>query len=238
MLREAQQAVFVSDFVAENYHRRVFFHTPPMVLPNGVDPDVYYPVDAAQRRQLRAQFAIRDDQPVLLFCGRFIEKKGLATIERLTHMLPDWRFWLAGHGPLDPERWYRPNVHVFRGRSGASLADLYRTADLFILPSYGEGFPLVVQEAMACGLPVICSPSTSAGSQLAKPFLLTAPVDPSSPSRTASAWAKRLKAQREYLPLPESNPDLAAAAHYFWSWPKIGACYADLFSSLIKRRGS
>jgi len=235
MLRRAQQTVFISDHVAESYHRRVAFKVPVMVIPNGVDPDIFYPADAEQRKQLRAQFSLRDDQPVVLFSGRFIDKKGLPVIEKLSQMLPEWRFWLAGHGALDPERWYRTNVHVFKGRSGASLAELYRAADLFILPSYGEGFPLVVQEAMACGLPVICSPATAAGSLLAKPFLLTAAVDPASPARTANAWAKRLKAQREYLPLPESNPDLAAAAHYFWSWPKIAVCYADLFANLLKR---
>ena len=236
ILKRVDQVIFVSDRVAEVYNRTIAFQTPVMVIPNGVDADIFYPVDAEQRRALRAQFALRDDQPVIMFSGRFIQKKGLAVIKRLTELLPTWRFWLAGHGPINPESWFGTNVHVFKGRQGASLAELYRTADLFVLPSYGEGFPLVIQEAMACGLPVVCSPVTAAGSLLAKPFLLTAAVNPSAPLETAAIWAKRLHAQKDYLPLPECNQDLAAAAHYFWSWPKIAACYADIFRDVLKKK--
>jgi len=235
MLQSAQQTVFVSDWVADNYHRRRIFRTPVRIVPNGVDCEIFRPVTGEKRWQLREQFALREDQPVLLFVGRFVDKKGLPVIQQLALMLPDWRFWLAGKGPIDPEYWNLPNVHPFREREGTALAELYQAADLLILPSYGEGFPLVIQEAMACGLPIICSSATAAGSQLAKPFLLTATVDPASPSHTAAIWARRLKTQREFLPLAEGNGELAKAARYFWSWPKIATCYAEIFREIGQR---
>ena len=43
------------------------------------------------------------------------------------------------------------------------LRELYGSHDLFIMPSYGEGFPLVVQESLACGTPVVISIDTAHG---------------------------------------------------------------------------
>ena len=71
----AQQTVFVSDRVAEHYHRRVMFTAPVMIVPNGVDSETFHPAAADKRWELRSSFALRDDQPVLLFVGRFIDKK-------------------------------------------------------------------------------------------------------------------------------------------------------------------
>jgi glycosyltransferase involved in cell wall biosynthesis len=78
-------------------------------------------------------------------------------------MRPDLHWAFAGWGRCDPDGWSLPNVSVHRGRSGKELASLYRAADLLVLPSKSEGFPLVVQEALACGLqPVCCDDGASA----------------------------------------------------------------------------
>jgi len=229
MLRDATQTLFISDSVAEDYYARAGFTKSVKVIPNGVDLRLFNPPLQEKRHYLRQKFALKADQPVLLFVGRFVEKKGLAAIRHLAGQLPDWRFWMAGRGPIDPAKWLLPNVHVFRDRADASLAELYHTADLLILPSYGEGFPLVVQEALACGLPAMCSPATAAGSLAARPVLHLADVWPDDPLRTANVWAEKLKNFPLRLPLSTSQYDLADFAQMHWDWGPIAEAYTETF---------
>jgi len=232
MLRQANQTLFISDHVAEDYYQRAGFTKPVKVIPNGVDLRLFYPPLAEKRHYLRQKFALKADQPVLLFVGRFVEKKGMAVIRHLAGQLPDWRFWLAGRGPINPAKWLLPNVHVFKDRSEATLAELYHTADLLVLPSYGEGFPLVIQEALACGLPVMCSPDTAAGSLGAKPLLHLADVWPDDPLRTANIWAGKLKNFPVRLPLTTSQYSLADFAQTQWDWRPIAEAYAGIFKEI------
>lgn len=236
MLRLADEVIFISDRVAEDYYRRVNFTRPIKVIPNGVDIRVFHPPIAENRRFLRQQFALKAEQPVMLFVGRFVEKKGLDVIRRLATMFPEWRFWLAGNGPIDPDTWLLPNVHVLKNRKGQSLAELYQTADLLLMPSYGEGFPLVIQEAMACGLPVLCSPSTAEGNMMAMPHLHIADVFPDNPERTAAVWFDKLKAFPVVLPLKKPQDALAEFALTSWDWHPIARIYAELLKKLVKQK--
>jgi glycosyltransferase involved in cell wall biosynthesis len=235
MLKAASQTLFISDRVAEDYYSKVRFTKPVKIVPNGVDLRTFQPPLREKRNYLREQFALKSDQPVLLFAGRFVEKKGLRVIRHLASLLPGWRFWLAGRGPVNPDRWLLPNVHVFRDRGGPSLAELYQAADLLILPSYGEGFPLVIQEALACGLPVMCSPKTASGSFLAKPFLHLVDVWPENPRQTADAWARKLQNLTFSLPLKDPMTELADFAQTHWDWRPVAEVYAGVFHYLLKK---
>lgn len=236
MLRLADEVIFISDRVAEDYYRRVNFTRPIKVIPNGVDMRVFHPPIAENRRFLREQFALKAEQPVLLFVGRFVQKKGLDVIRRLAVQFPEWRFWLAGNGCINPEKWLLPNVHVFNNRKGSALAELYQAADLLIIPSYGEGFPLVIQEALACGLPVLCGPSTAQGNMIAMPYIHIADVFPDNPERTAAVWYEKLKAFPVPLPLKKPQEELAEFSQSAWDWQPIARIYADLLKKLVRKK--
>jgi glycosyltransferase involved in cell wall biosynthesis len=106
-------------------------------------------------------------QRVMVFAGRFIVAKGvLDVIDAFPRVLKriDCRLIFAGDGPLRREmerRVERYNIADrvefvgYLDRSG--MCDLYRAADLLLLPSYSEGMPMVVLEAMANGLGLICT---------------------------------------------------------------------------------
>jgi len=48
-----------------------------------------------------------------------------------------------------------PGVELLGAQPPEAVADLYRAADVFVLPSRGEGFPFTAQEALASGLPIV-----------------------------------------------------------------------------------
>lgn len=123
-------------------------------MPNGVDFSVFHPDSTIDPGAVRTRYQLPLDQPIALFVGRFVPKKGFdkllaATSER-------YHIALAGG---DAPRGMTSDAHkTFLGsRTPAELAELYNAVDMFVLPSEGEGFPLTVQEAMASRLPVVIS---------------------------------------------------------------------------------
>jgi glycosyltransferase involved in cell wall biosynthesis len=234
VLRGATQVVFVSDAVREYFSAFVRFRAAPRVVSNGVDTGVFAQAQADQRRRLREALGVPQGRPLLLFVGRFVEKKGLAILQELSARVPHAHWAFAGWGPLDPSAWGRPNVTVVHRAGADELARLYQAADLLVLPSVGEGFPLVVQEAMACGTPALVGAETAAGCPEAGELLLKEAVGG---AETAQRWAERLDS---LLASPGSlealRPKVAAFAREHWSWERCTARYAAIFRACVSAR--
>ena len=212
LLASAPQAVFISESVRRHF-AGVTGKRPAALLFNGVDHKLFRPADKQVRTRLRDQLGLSDERRQLLFVGRFVEKKGLNALRALAAAHPEWDVSLVGSGPLSPDLWQLPNVHLLGRKSRPELADLYRAADALVLPSVGEGFPLVVQEAMACGLPVCCGLDSAAADPGAAGLLHGVAVDPANPALTASRLAKAIAAA---APAPDLR--LAAYARSAYDW--------------------
>jgi glycosyltransferase involved in cell wall biosynthesis len=174
VLSGADQVVFISAFVRA-FFGRLSFRAPPQLVFNGVDTEVFRPACGGTRAAARARFGLVG--PTALFVGRFVEKKGVEILRRAAAQRPEVTFAFAGWGVIDPAAWGLSNVRVFSDLAGVSLADLYRASDVFVLPSQGEGFPLVVQEALACGLPVVCGAESTRADAEAAAWLIGVPVE-------------------------------------------------------------
>jgi glycosyltransferase involved in cell wall biosynthesis len=106
------------------------------------------------------------DVPHLLFIGNFVEQKGVTDLARALVVLRergvDFRATLLGHGPemAEVRDVVAPlgDLVAFRGVvPHAQLVDVFRSADLFVLPSRREGVGLLVcLESLSCGVPVAC----------------------------------------------------------------------------------
>lgn len=109
-----------------------------------------------------------------LFVGHITRAKGVLDLVNALHSIPDdlpWAMHIVGNTDAEPDTTLRlremitelpspDRVNIYGRVEDQKLQDLYAMADVFVLPSYWEGYGIVLLEAMARGLPVI---STNAG---------------------------------------------------------------------------
>lgn len=94
-----------------------------------------------------------------MFVGRLSEEKGINTLLQAWSTLDDKiQLKLAGTGPLDGLLVGKNNVVALGRQSADEVSHLMQQAEFLVLPSeWYEGFPLVLVEAFAHGLPVLAS---------------------------------------------------------------------------------
>ena len=200
-------------------------------IPNGIDTNLFKPPTAQERLCARKNLTLPESARVALFVGRLVEKKGVDVLGELVRAMPSHHFLIAGDGPLRtmiPED--APNVSWFSAVAPETMPSMYRAADLFLLPSHGEGLPLSVQEAMSTGLPVIVSRTEAFTGMLENEGGCIAT------ERTAAAFRQSLERLVED---PELSERLAARARDLavreWSLDAMTARYEALIRELTKR---
>jgi phosphatidyl-myo-inositol dimannoside synthase len=230
VLAGADRVVYYSPKVRDYFAGLFRLVRPPAFIPNGVDTSTFHPVSAEERRLLRAELGWPSDRPVLLFVGRFVEKKGLGMLHALAKYVGGCEWVFAGWGPEDPGRWGLPHVRVAGALPRHEVARHYQAADLLVLPSVGEGFPLVVQEAMACGLPAVISRDTLAGAPEVGSLLYSLDLD-------EGEWVTLLRLLVRYPGGPEARRGpVAEHARRHWDWEECADRYLALFREVLGRR--
>ncbi len=141
---------------------------PVAVIPNGIDLPELQPLPPAD--VFRESFPATRDKKIALFMGRLHVKKGLDHLlrawARLHGQFPDWQLVLAGpdcgfggQARRLVEEFDLSRTVTFTGnlQGNLRLAAL-SAADIFVHPSFSEGFSMAVLEALACRLPALLTP--------------------------------------------------------------------------------
>ncbi len=205
----ADRTVLISD------NTRRWFPWVSTVIPCGVDPERFHPGGA------------REPEPTILFVGTYHNRKrGRFLMEvfadEVRPAVPDAKLWMVCGGAPEAD-----GVEVLGRLSDAELADRYRRAWVFTLPSTYEGFGVPYIEALASGTPVVTTPNVGAtevlgggrhGRIVADTDLGTALVDllGDAQARTALAAAGLRAAER-------------------FAWPRVAGQYEQLYRELLAR---
>ncbi|MHB8564787.1 MAG: glycosyltransferase family 4 protein [Acidiferrobacteraceae bacterium] len=167
-----------------NYAYYRHYGVPPLKLiyaPYSVDND-FFAAEAGrwrpERVAIRRELGLPEQAPVALFCAKLLwKKRPLDLLQALvqTRSEPRVHALIVGDGPLrsDCEAFARaklPGRVAFAGfQNQTALPRMYAASDHLVLPSDVEPWGLVVNEAMAAGLPVLASSSVGAAADLIRP---------------------------------------------------------------------
>lgn len=151
--------------MADQYRRHYGLHADRIrVVPNWIRTS--RSVGGLTRDVARRRLGIPADRKVVLFVHRLSRRKGADRIPAIavgvTKRVPDAMFLIVGDGPERKNLESRImnhglNVRLAGAVSNRSIFDYFAAADIFFMPSEEEGFPHVLLEAMASGLPYVAN---------------------------------------------------------------------------------
>jgi teichuronic acid biosynthesis glycosyltransferase TuaC len=135
------------------------------VIPNGCDSKIFHLRD---RIAARNELAIPPDAKLLLYVGRLVAEKGLRELLEAMAILrrsgETMRLAIVGDGPMRAEierkadAFGTRHITVLGALDPLAVSGWMAAADVVVLPSYSEGHPNVLVEALACGRPFVATP--------------------------------------------------------------------------------
>ncbi len=132
---------------------------------------IEYPLTIEEKKAIRRQLAVVENKMVLAV-GQFIHRKGFDVLLNAIRFLPqDIGVYIVGGIPTEEyltlqEKYNLQNVHFLPFKEKKELKNWWLAADCFVLPTREDIWGLVINEAMAYGLPVLTTERCVAGLEL------------------------------------------------------------------------
>ena len=153
--------MFIEDLVAAGIPREKVTY-----IPNFVNKEKWHPLPKEEVLRLREDLGLDQNQFIVVGAGQVQKRKGIDDFIRLAEELPQITFiWAGGFsfgGMTDGYEKYKkmmenpPKNLLFPGIvTPERMREMYSLADIFLLPSYNELFPMTILEAASCDAPIM-----------------------------------------------------------------------------------
>lgn len=219
------------------------YDRPVFVSPNGISPDQVDDFASVCASEFLARYPRLAGKRVILFLGRIQSQKGLDRLARaFARIAPEFEDAALLVGGPDEDGTRRKAEEILRAAgvldratftgllTGSDRLAAFSCADLFVLPSYSEGFSNAVVEALAAGLPVVIS------EQCNFPEVAEAEagfVVPAEEAPVAGAIRELLSDAGLRERMGRNGRRLIVERY---TWPAIAGSMADLYRTLIGKR--
>jgi glycosyltransferase involved in cell wall biosynthesis len=232
-------AVVANSNAGRLYHQRIGYHPRRwVIIPNGVDTQSFRP-DPEARTVFRRELGVATDMPLIGLAARFDPAKDHATFLRAAGKLasqePVVHFVLVGEGCTEDNETLRALVEE-QGLSGRvhllgcldAMPSVFAAWDIAALSSANEGFPNVVVEAMACGVPCVATAVGDVAEIMGDTGIVVPPHDAAALVLGWRALLTAGAARRQAL-----GAAACARVEQHYSLSRMVQEYAELYDSLV-----
>lgn len=232
----AKHIIAVSEYTKKDILRHYPINPEKItVVHHGYDPSIFKP--ATEKDELRiVNYELGVKKPYILFIGRLEHKKnlqGMLDTYRLLKKDPNFKHQLVlagkpGYGYEQAIKLKTEGIIETGYLDQQTYATLLKNADLFFFPSHFEGFGMPVLEAMACGIPVVASNSTSIPEVLGDAGIL---VDQKKPFEMAAAISKLIHSSK----LKDNLKDRGLRRSKQFSWEKAAQQTLEVLTKVCEK---
>ncbi len=190
------------------------------IIPNWINPKKFQLKET--KKQLRELLNLPQNKKIIIFAHRLSPRKGADFLPELISSVtkgdPAAWFFIAGGGGGDLKNWLEQElmrrnltsyVHVSPGIPNVDLPQYLLASDVFIMPSRQEGFPRVLLEAMAAGLPFVAT-DVGGTRDILNSNQLNYLVPPKNPKIFSDALTRLLSSSKERSLLSQTGKEQVA----------------------------